>query len=224
MKKLLTPIVVMGVLTGCQSMYEHNNYQPRPLVEAQPKLYQQKFAATAHWNILAENEAKLISSSLASGKSVNIEDNTNASPFASAYKKLLTAELAKSGISTSVVNDSSLPTVVINTQVVEHKDNDSMRDIAGLYSGAIGAAYLIGSVAESNPGLALFALAGAYDLYNANIRDGGGKIPNTEVLVSTEIQQGNLIKNASARVYYFNSGNKSLYKGKPKPLMMTAEG
>ena len=224
MKKLLMPMAVMGVLTGCQSMYENNSYQPRPLVEAQPKLYQQKFSATAHWNILAENEAKLMSSSLASGKSVNIKDNTNASPFAAAYKKLLTAELTKSGISTSVVNDPSLPTVVINTQIVEHKDNDSMRDFTTNYTGTLGAAYLIGSIADNSPGLALFALAGAADLYNANIRYAGGKIPNTEVIVSTEIQQGNLIKSASARVYYFNSGNKSLYKAKPKPIMMTAEG
>jgi len=178
--------------------------------------------AAAHWNILAANEAKLISSKLAGSPVIHIsckssgcsDKGVNNSPFAEAYREFLTSHLVNNGASVAIQRESGAYNLEYHVQVVTHNDRDGLPAKPGTLSATAAAAFGIYKAANdfSNPAQAVIPLAilGDLALYNAVETS----TSNTEVLVTTKITQGNRVITSNSSVYYFNAGDANHYSNK----------
>jgi len=77
-------------------------------------------------------------------------------------------------------------------------------------------AWLIMQAADkwTHPTHVAIPIAAAGDAYLALNRD--APTPNTEVLITTNIHRGGVIRQSSTRIYYFNEGDADLYKATVK--------
>jgi len=214
MRLVLLVSFLVVALSGCTNLYTNNRFTPRPLAQNFETSYQNKLQAALHWDVLAANEAAEIakvwsSQSIDPTQTISLEQPSNPSDFSKAYKKMLTSHLLENGIRVSRTNGAYILSYEI--QVIKHKHQDDMPYPAGTYS----AVYLISLV----PNFVLTMTPFIADWFLARNRD--ATTPNTEVLVTTEIQKGDEIIQSSTSAYYFNPGEKSLYDEKNHTFLVT---
>lgn len=217
MKKILAIALLPALVIGCASK---NSEYPRATMH--PYSTQQKMQAAEHWNVLAENEAKLITEKLPNSPLIYISctSNTNcgermadSTPFSEAYSQLLTTHLVNNGVMVAIDNEPNALMLEYQVQVVTHNDRGNLRRTKpGELTAGAAAAYAIYQAAEnwSNPGLVAVPLVIGADVYNYNRVE--TKASNSEVLVTTRVRDGNRIIVSDSRVYYFNAGDASHYK------------
>jgi len=187
-----------------------------------PYSTQQKMQAAAHWNILAANEAKLISSKLAGSPVIHIscqssgcsDKGVNNSPFAEAYREFLTSHLVNNGASVAIQKEPGAYSLEYHVQVVTHNDRGDLPRKPGILSLNAGAAYGIYKATHdfSNPAQILIPLIAIDELILYNTVE--TSTSNTEVLVTTKITKGNRVITSNSSVYYFNAGDASHYRKK----------
>jgi len=217
MKKLLLTALLSVFFVGCASK---NLEYPRATTF--PYSTQQKMQAAAHWNILAANEAKLISSKLAGSPVIHIscqssgcsDKGVNNSPFAEAYREFLTSHLVNNGASVAIQKEPGAYSLEYHVQVVTHNDRGDLPPRPGTLSATAAAAFGIYKATHdfSNSAQIIIPLAilGDLALYNAV----EASTSNTEVLVTTKITQGNRVITSNSSVYYFNAGDANHYSNK----------
>jgi len=219
MRKLLLMALLPLFAIGCAST---NIEYPRATLY--PSSTQQKMQAAEHWNVLAANEAKLITSKLSSSPVIHISCNSasctkggrNSSPFAEAYNEFLTSHLVNNGARVAISKESDSYTLEYHVQVVSHTDRSGLPLKPGTLTGGYAAAYGIYQAAEnwSNGSLIALPLAVAGDLYLQNVEETDAS--NSEVLVTTKITKGNRVIVSNSHIYYFNAGDASHYTNKAK--------
>lgn len=217
MKKILAIAILPALVMGCAS--KNSEY---PSATMHPYSTQQKMQAAEHWNVLAENEAKLITEKLPNSPLIYISCTSNSNcgermadstPFSEAYSQLLTTHLVNNGVMVAIDNEPDALMLEYQVQVVTHNDRANLPLLKpGALSAGAGAAYGIYHAVEhwSYPGLAAIPLVIGADVYNYNkeVTDAS----NSEVLVTTRVRDGNRIVVSDSRVYYFNAGDVSHYK------------
>lgn len=215
MKKILVVAVFAIFTVGCAS----KNLQ-YPSATMYPSSSQQKMQAAAHWNILAANEAKLITAKLSGNPLIHISckssscagTNAHSSPFSEAYREFLTSHLVNDGAQVAIQNESGAYNLEYHVQVVTHNDRGGLSPKAGTLSVAGAISYGIYKAANdfSRPARALIPLAilGDLALYNAV----GTSSSNTEVLVTTKVTKGNRVITSHSSIYYFNAGDVNHYE------------
>jgi len=219
MKKLLITALLSVFFVGCAS--KNLDY---PRATTFPYSTQQKMQAAAHWNILAANEAKLISSKLSGSPLIHISckssgcgaNGMNNSPFAEAYREFLTSHLVNNGANVAINKESGAYNLEYHVQVVTHNDRDGLSAKPGALSATAAAAFGIYKAVNdfSYPARAVIPLVvlGDLALYNAVETS----TSNTEVLVTTKITKGNRVITSNSSIYYFNAGDVSHYSQKAR--------
>jgi len=214
MNKLLLTALLSVFFVGCAS--KNLDY---PRATTFPYSTQQKMQAAAHWNILAANEAKLISSKLSGSPLIHISckssgcggNSVNNSPFAEAYREFLTSHLVNNGASVAIQKESGAYNLEYHVQVITHNDRDVLAPRPGTLSATAAAAFGIYKATHdfSNPAQIVIPIAilGDLALYDAVETS----TSNTEVLVTTKITKGNRVITSNSSVYYFNAGDASHY-------------
>jgi len=118
--KFVIPLVAISLLLiGCGT---HSNI---PSSKTYLENDQQKFQATHHWNVLAEKQAELVLASVPSKISdIYIQDSNRwASPFESAYRKLLISQLVSKGASVLTKAEKDTYIFSYNVQVVSRNQH-----------------------------------------------------------------------------------------------------
>jgi hypothetical protein len=228
MKKILLVALLPPLAIGCASK---NIEYPRATMY--PNSTQQKMQAAAHWNALAENEAKLIAQLLPSDSVVHItshiscesgecdDENKKKSPFRTAYKDLLTTQLFRKGVKVALESEPNTYDLSYNVQVVKHKDRAGLPVTPGSLTGSTVTAFGIYKASASWDPAALVALplAVAGDMYLYNRTETVSS--NSEVLVTTKISKGNRVIVSDSHIYYFNAGDKKHYEDKVNGMVVT---
>lgn len=211
MKVAVSAIAVSLLLSGCTHIGSSNKYQPYPQAQLPERATQGKIQAAQHWDALARNEAQLISKTLSSGAILAFGGDISSSSFAKAYRKMLTQHLLENGMRISDEVSTAQYVIDYETQIIQHRDRDTLRPPAGSISGVGASAWLIAHAAQNwgDPGLVAIPFAIAGDMYLANNRDAA--TPNTEVLMTTNLRSGSMVVQSSTRIYYFNPGDGALY-------------
>ncbi|MCV6613308.1 MAG: hypothetical protein OIF55_21365 [Amphritea sp.] len=213
-KKLLVCGVCAGLLSGC---FQTNTSQA-PLASTYPISEQQKMQAAHHWNVLAEHEAELITQSLpAITKPLYITESAQETPFGRGFSALLTSKLVQQGADIRTRADGAA-TIRYQVEVLEHTDRDSVRQAPGTWTAlAAGVAVAALSVEKWNaPEILLAPAAIGADLYSGN----RVAQSNHEVIITTQIVQGNRVLHSSSNIYYINGGDKNHYNP-PEPSTTT---
>jgi len=206
------------LLAGCANLGAGNRYQPYPQAQYPASGHQDKLQAVQHWDVLAQNEAKLLAQSVPVGSVVRIVEKQGGSSFSSAYRKLLAQHLLAQGLKISHSRNAADYLLDYEVQVVVHSDRDALRHPAGSFSAVGASAWLIKHAVDNwgDPGLVAVPFFVAADMYLANNRD--ANTPNTEVLITTSLHRGSMLVQSSNRIYYFNAGDMDLYKPPAKSL------
>jgi hypothetical protein len=209
---------LIGCLLGCSNFAEKNDTAEFPIATQFPQIYQGKLRAAAHWQVVADREAELLSKELPDvllGFSVdpmhNSDDNSD---FAVAYRHMLTSSLLENGLAVKDSNgDFDLS---YHIQVIEHDLRGQSQLPAGFWSAATGMGFLIASAIDNwnNPELMLVPIAVALDAYNySNADSDWWRTINTEIVLTTAVRRGPRILYSNTSVYYFESSDRQLYDG-----------
>ena len=206
--------ISFSVLAACGN----NDYLPYPRAAMFPSAEQQSLQSASHWQLLAQNEAKLIRSSLGDGGGVipstlylGMAAN-NAGDFQSAYHNMLEAGLVGEGVEVMLNRENALFTLDYDVQVVQHDNREWLPARPGLIT-----AFMLAGVGIHDSqywgdrGLILIPVALAGDLWNKFNKDHSASV--TEVIISTRVKDSQQIVHSNSRVYYFDEDDIAQYRG-----------
>jgi len=204
---IVTGVAITLFLSGCGTP-QHNPY---PIATHPETRYQLKMQAAAQWQALAQHQAKTISSEISPAAVIFVRETKNPSTFARAYNKMLKSALISSGFAVSNSEAGAQQVVTYDAQVIQHKDRDSLRNAIGAAS-ATTMGYLIAKNMSNTDQLAaaVVSLSVAYDYLQWS--DDEAPTPDTEILMTTEVDQGDKKIYSNTTIYYLNPGDIGLYK------------
>ncbi len=220
MKLLHAPLVMLCLgLGACMSQV--------PVATTYPVTFQKKMQAAQHWDILAADVATrlqgtLIGSGEQQGRSTTlyVKQPRYDSDFGEAFHNLLITHLLDRGFSMSENPAAGLP-VTYNIQVVSHKDRGFIRPTPGLFTALTGTVLVIRDVADHYSSAAAVGVgAVALDVATGFITDN----PNTEVIVTTSVMNGDRYAARLRDIYYVSDNNVDQYIAKgpvPPPPVTT---
>lgn len=215
MVKLLFLIgLLVSVLAGCSI-----NTSQVPIAETYPISEQKRMQAVHHWDVLAEHEASLMSSSLVEFTApVYISEAQSETSFDRGFKNLLTSQLVGKG---AVVKASASDAVVVSydVEVVEHRDRGYTRAPEGAWTLlASGVALLVSAADNWTPSSKVIAPAviGA-DLFSGNLVDKS----RYEIIITIQAVNNDQIIHSSSNIYYINGGDSRHYSPSRKTIRVS---
>lgn len=200
-KFLFLPLIALFIF-GCAQA---------PLSTSFPMTTQQKIQSVSHWNIVAEDVAEQIRIGLtainATSRPVYVEKKAY-SPFNEGFNNMLLTKLIEKGVKTIAVKDNDALKIDYNSQVVYHKSplkQPKTGKIVLLSGGVLAAreafwhASTGGVIATIGGALTALALMddagqGLFDTYS----------PNTEIIFTTSVIDGNQYILRKTDCYYIN--------------------
>lgn len=221
---------LLGCLLGCSNFAEKNDTAEFPVATQFPQVYQGKLRAAAHWQVVANKEAELLSQKLpdilvgfSTDPSLNDDNNSD---FAVAYRHMLTSSLLENGLA---VKDSKGDfDLSYHIQVIEHDLRGQSQLPAGFWSAATGVGFLIAHAIDNwnSPELILVPIAVALDAYNyLNSDSDWWRTINTEIVLTTAVRRDSQILYSNTSVYYFESSDRQLYdRGRSFEIISTSGG
>jgi len=221
MKKIiLFTIALLAVLTGCARY-------PIPIALSHPTNYQLKMQSAQHWEVLAEDVAQRIKTSLKAtfpnavvkpSIFIRYTKEYEKVPFGKAFYHLLRSKLVQKG--TVVLNDMGYKDTLLldyDMQVVQHKDRRTTYPIPGMLT-ALGAGVWLVSQADkhwANPGLAAAPFVVGADVLASSSRYFPGET-DTEVVINTTMTLRQQFIFGDSRIYYINDGDFDHYENDSK--------
>lgn len=217
-------VAMVGGLSGCQHAAQGNLTADYPIAEQFPQIYQSKLMAAAHWQLIADNEAQLLTerfeslpelsyASLQGPKQAPSGQQSGRSgghtSFAQAYENFLLAGLVDRGVML-FEHDRGMP-VEYDVQVVKFADRTQSNLPPGAVSATAFSAYLIAHAAShwNNPAALLIPLAVGADAYNFFNADTG--TPDTEIILTTRVKNAGQLVYTHSSVYYLRTEDQRLY-------------
>jgi len=205
-KGIITLCVGVSLLGGgCAT----NNTQA-PHATSYPSSDQQIMQAGHHWDVLASHEAANIITSVGDKTPIYLnKTNSETSPFSTAFHELLTSQLVQSGATVVAKPYQQSVTVSYKTQVLEHNDRGYLSPKPGFYTALASGLWLAGQAIEdwSHPEALIAPIVIGADLFSGSW---ASRSP-TELLITTQVQNKNLIVMSSSSIYYLNSSDESNY-------------
>lgn len=198
-------------LSGC-----NNRYQAFPRAVTFEGSEQAVARSAAHWNLMASNEAGLISANFASAPMLYIQPAAvNDSPFEQAYHRLLSAQLVNHGAHVMRNPGSAALLLDYDILVITHNNGRSLRPRPGFFSTAFAIAAIAGNVPnwEDNK-LAIVPLALGLDVINDFWRD--TRATMSEIIVTTTLHDGDRLLRSDARIYYVRDADLGNFETRGK--------
>lgn len=214
--RALRPLIIgMASLTlgGCF----YANTSQAPIATTYPYSEQQRMQAAHHWNVLARHEAtQILRRERVRFRDLHIpdahQDATHAysgGEFGRGFRTLLTSELVSRGANLTTQPQANSAEIHIDVDVIEHRDRGFVRPPVGAFTALAGgiavAAIPLNQWAE--PALGLIPAAVAADVTSGSWTHTGDE----EVIITTQILDGEQILYSSSNIYYINSGDRRQY-------------
>jgi len=196
MKKLVLLFTLFS-LGGCANQSIEKAERPNGVaIQTSP---QGKYASASHWKILANYEAKGLVSRL--NKAVYIENQNISSPFSDTFYNLLTSSLVQNNAIVVKQRIPSVITVSYNVNVVTH-DYSSLQDESSSLGGEF--VYFLTTFAMEIVKAPFYAIKDQMQKNHSTI---------SEIIVTTQAFENNLILFSNSNVYYIESKNDLNYIG-----------
>ncbi|MBC52526.1 MAG: hypothetical protein CMQ34_01690 [Gammaproteobacteria bacterium] len=209
-------LICFALLAGCALGACNNRYQAFPRAVTFAGVEQEVARSAAHWNLMAANEASLITQQMEASPSLFVAqaDDTD-SPFEQAYQRLLTAQLLAAGANVSRQPGTAGLRLDYDIMVVNHDNGRSLRPRPGFFSTAFAIAAIAGNVPnwEDNE-LAIIPLALGLDILSDLWRD--ARETMSEVIVTTTLHDGDRLLRSDARIYYVRDADLANYQTRGK--------
>lgn len=209
-------LLCLALLAACALGACNNRYQAFPRAVTFAGVEQEVARSAAHWNLMAANEASLITAGFESPPTLFIERaDHNDSPFEQAYQRLLAAQLLTSGAHVMLNPGTAGLQLDYDIMVVSHDNGRSLRPRPGFFSAAFAIAAIAGNVPnwEDNK-LAIIPLALGLDVLNDLWRD--TRETMSEVIVTTTVHDGNRLLRSDTRIYYVRDADLANYQTRGK--------
>lgn len=207
---------VTGVLAITLSGCFYANTSQAPIATTYPYTEQQRMQAAHHWNVLARHQAdRIIGNDRTRFRDLYLQPSADDSvspeggEFGRGFHDLLTSQLVSRGVRVVQAPHADSATLRVNVEVVEHQDRDFIRPPQGVFtalaSGIAVATYPINHWKE--PALGLLPLAAGADVASGSWT----QERNEEVIITTQIIDGEHILYSSSNIYYTNQGDRGHY-------------
>lgn len=198
--------VAAALLAGCATPYSE-----APLATNFPTTKQEKVQAAAHWDIIAKDVANRIAARLPEKKPLHVVQKTGGSAFDRAFSNMLISSLVANG-QTVVKQPADALSIEVDTQVVRFSANRPQYKHTGAASALATGLWALNEVEATAAG-ALTALVFAGDAYTwFRSEFASGETPQTEIIVTTSVSDGNRYLARSTSVYYAADTDKALYQ------------
>lgn len=201
------------MLSGC--FYANTSQAP----VATTYLYseQQRMQAAHHWDVLARHEAtRILQRERVRNRDLHISEADNGElhaysggEFGRGFRTLLTSELVSRGANLTTVPTASSANITIDVTVVEHRDRGFIRPPIGAFT-ALTAGIAVATIPYNQwaePALGLIPAAALADTTSGSWTHTG----NEEIIVTTQIIDGERILYSSSNIYYINAGDRRQY-------------
>lgn len=201
------------MLSGCF----YANTSQAPIATTYPYTEQQRMQAAQHWDVLARHEASsILQRERVRNRDLHITAADNAEfraysggEFERGFRTLLTSELVSRGANLTTVPTANSANISINVEVVEHRDRGFVRPPIGAFT-ALTAGIAVATIPFnqwSEPALGLIPAGMIADVTSGSWTHTG----NEEIIVTTQIIDGERILYSSSNIYYINAGDRRQY-------------
>lgn len=219
MKHIALLLTVSLSLIACNS-----GYPPQPRAINFPAVQQNHIRSAAHWQLMADNEAQRLATTLPQEASINIRlAGKESSPFEQAYRRMLTAALVDAGIPVSLSPETATYYLDYDLQLIQHSESDrGWLPRPGTASAWIAIATSSANVRNwTNQEYALIPLALGLDVFTALWRDTDGSV--AEVIIHSQLQNAQQVIAANSHVYYFNGEDMRQYQSQGRAFQVVSQ-
>ena len=201
------------MLSGCF----YANTSQAPVATTYPYSEQQRMQAAHHWDVLARHEAtSILQRERVRNRDLHISEADHGElhaysggEFERGFRTLLTSELVSRGANLTTVPTANSANITIGVEVVEHRDRGFIRPPVGAFT-ALTAGIAVATIPFnqwSEPALGLIPAGILADTTSGNWTHTG----NEEIIVTTQIIDGERILYSSSNIYYINGGDRRQY-------------
>lgn len=201
------------MLSGCF----YANTSQVPIATTYPYTEQQRMQAAHHWNVLAQHETtSILQHQRVRYRDLHISETDTGhlhayggGEFGRGFRALLTSELVSRGANLTTVPTANSANVTIDVEVVEHRDRGFIRPPVGAFT-ALTAGVAVATIPVNQwrePALALIPAGILADTTSGSWTHTG----NEEIIVTTQIIDGERILYSSSNIYYINAGDRRHY-------------
>ncbi|PRY61389.1 hypothetical protein B0H98_11211 [Vreelandella songnenensis] len=205
--------LVGAMLSGCF----YANTSQAPIATTYPYSEQQRMQAAHHWEVLARHEASsILQRERVRFRDLHITESDNQAlhfysggEFERGFRTLLTSELVSRGANLTTVPTPNAANIHISVDVVEHRDRGFVRPPTGAFT-ALATGIAVATIPINRwaePSLGLIPAAIGADIVSGSWTHTG----NEEVIITTQIIDGERILYSSSNIYYINAGDRRQY-------------
>lgn len=203
---VVAALVYLPLLAGCASPYSE-----APLATNFSTTKQSKLQAASHWNLIAVDVAKQISTRLKEKRPLYVSLSSVKTAFDRAFANQLTSALLAEGY-TVLKSPAGALSVEIDTQAVRFSANRPQYNHAGFPTALATGVWALHQ-AEATAGAVVFAGVASADAYSwFRSEFATGKTPQTEIIVTTSVSDASQYLARSTSVYYVADSDQALYK------------
>lgn len=201
------------MLSGCF----YANTSQAPVATTYPYTEQQRMQAAHHWDVLARYEAtRILQRERVRNRDLHISEADSGElhaysggEFGRGFRTLLTSELVSRGANLTTAPTANSANITIDVEVVEHRDRGFIRPPIGAFT-ALTAGIAVATIPYNQwaePALGLIPAAALADTTSGSWTHTG----NEEIIVTTQIIDGERILYSSSNIYYINAGDRRQY-------------
>jgi hypothetical protein len=205
----------VAILSGCATPYSE-----APLATNFPATKQQKLQAAAHWNVIAGDVAKQISSGLVGKPSLYVNQPSSANTtFDRAFSNQLISALIAEGFTIQKIPTGAL-LVDVDTQSMHFSANRPQYKYAGMPTALVAGVWAL-HAAEATAGAILSAGAVSADAYSwFQSEFSTGATPQTEIIVTVSVSDSSKYWARNTNIYYVADADSRMYEPPPPPRVV----
>lgn len=197
-------------------------YSETPVATNFPTSNQPKLQAAAHWNVIAGDVAKQISTSLKERRPLFVNQTTVKTEFDRAFSNQLISALVADGFTVQKMPAGAL-SVDVDTQPVHFTANRPQYHHTGTATTLTAGIWALHQ-AEATAGAVLVASVASADAYSwFRSEFATGATPQTEIIVTTSVTDASQYLARNTSVYYVADTDRRLYEYTP-PTQTKAMG
>lgn len=206
----ITPVVAalacLSLLAGCATPYSE-----APLATNFPTTKQSKLQAASHWNVIAGDIAQQMSAGLREKRPLYVNLSAVRTTFDRAFANQLISALVAEGFPVRTSPAGAL-SVEVDTQAVRFSANRPQYRYVGAPTALMTGVWALHS-AEATVGAVLYAGVAAADAYAwFQSEFATGDTPQTEMIVTISVSDGNQYLARSTNIYYVADSDSRLYE------------
>ena len=217
-RRILTAFALTAIVAGCATPYSE-----APLAANFPTSKQPKVQAAAHWNVIAQDVAQQLATSLKAKPELHplyVNQAANKTDFDRAFANQLISALVAEGF---VVQKSPAGALVvdIDTQAVRFSANRPQYRYAGAATALTAGVWALHQASPAGIATAAIVGADAYMWFSSEFATGA--TPQMEILITTSVSDGRQYLARNTSVYYVADADSALYRT-PTPVPVRSIG